>query len=109
MLGPSRFVTHIDCDSIPPFEDVRSWEYDAALPGHGILVWHVDEAVIFDLGITDQGWAVNGDPGRRGLSLLEADGIPDLGDWRSFYWQGSPYDPYYAGSSDSLTPTSFPD
>lgn len=51
-------------------------EYDFGLPGSGILIWHVDEAVIRAT-LADN--RVNADPERRGVDLEEADGAQDIG------------------------------
>ncbi|MCJ7553710.1 MAG: hypothetical protein MUO34_07475, partial [Ignavibacteriaceae bacterium] len=55
-------------------------EFDWAMPGSGILIWHIDENVI------DENFAsntINNDKNRRGVNLKEADGIPDIGE--TFY------------------------
>ncbi|OGJ87862.1 MAG: hypothetical protein A2268_00685 [Candidatus Raymondbacteria bacterium RifOxyA12_full_50_37] len=49
---------------------------DVGLPGFGVLVWHVDQTVI-DNQINGDG--VNSNMDRRGVDLVEADGIEDLG------------------------------
>lgn len=53
-------------------------EYDAGLPGDGLLIWHVDESVIQDSLAND---AINNNPDRRGVDLEEADGAQDLGQY----------------------------
>jgi M6 family metalloprotease-like protein len=51
-------------------------EYDFGLPGSGILIWHVDEDVVFaNLAFN----RVNADPKHRGVDLEEADGAQDIG------------------------------
>jgi M6 family metalloprotease-like protein len=80
-------------------------EFDFALPGAGILIWHVDQLMV-DFGnpydIVNAYWE------RRGVSLVEADGIPDLGDLNSFYFLGSPYDPFFEGNNDRLAFETYP-
>lgn len=76
-----------------------NYEYDWALPGSGLLVWRIDASLTDYLAPYD---AVNYFPERRGVSLVEADGIPDLGDYNSFYFLGSPYDPFFKGNNDRL-------
>jgi len=49
---------------------------DVGLPASGLLVWHIDEKVIRDRMEYNQ---VNADSTFRGVSLVEADGITDLG------------------------------
>lgn len=51
-------------------------EYDAGLPGDGLLIWHIDESVIRDSLAND---AINNNPDRHGVDLEEADGAQDLG------------------------------
>lgn len=49
---------------------------DVSLPASGVLVWHVNEQVIRDKLKYNM---VNADSSYRGISLIEADGITDLG------------------------------
>lgn len=52
-------------------------EYDWALPGNGILIWHIDENII-DAKIDSN--KINADGKHRGIFLEEADGIFDIGE-----------------------------
>lgn len=52
-------------------------EFDWALPGNGILIWHIDENVINEKLASNK---INTDKNRRGVRLVEADGIPDIGE-----------------------------
>ncbi len=52
-------------------------EYDWALPGNGILIWHIDENII-EANIDSN--KINADSKHRGVSLEEADGIFDIGE-----------------------------
>ena len=52
-------------------------EFDWALPGSGILIWHIDENVINEKLASNK---INTDKNRRGVRLVEADGIPDIGE-----------------------------
>jgi len=101
-----------------PFDDPSNpatWEYDYLLPsfiksdgsaiGGGIMVWHVNESVIYDEGhsYSDGSWAsnfdantVNTDILRKGVSVIEADGLNDLGSDYSRYWTGTPYEYFHA-------------
>ncbi|MGQ9603783.1 MAG: T9SS type A sorting domain-containing protein [bacterium] len=97
----STFVIVAPADSLGRL----NYEYDFLLPGSGLLVWHVDEQwlrwlIPYDL--------VNAFPQRRGVTLVEADGIPDLVDPRSIYYLGSPYDPFYLGNNNRLGDDTYP-
>jgi M6 family metalloprotease-like protein len=82
-----------------------NYEYDFALPGSGLLIWQVDRIMVQVLAPYDY---LNNFPKRRGVRLVEADGIPDLGDWTSFYALGSPDDPFRAGNNARLADDTYP-
>lgn len=67
---------------------------DIGLPASGLLVWHVDEKIIRDHLSYN---AVNADSTYRGVSLVEADGITDLGVEFTVFYQAT-FD--YGGSED---------
>ncbi len=72
-------------------------EYDAFVPGSGILIWHVDERVIAGRAAAGQ---INDDPLEPGIFLHEADGHRDIGNpvfERIDQIEGSPQDPFYLG------------
>lgn len=52
-------------------------EFDWAVPGNGILIWHIDENVINEKIAENK---VNTDKKRRGVDVEEADGIQDIGE-----------------------------
>ncbi len=52
-------------------------EFDWALPGEGILIWHIDEKIISEKISSNQ---VNNDKFFRGVDVEEADGIQDIGE-----------------------------
>lgn len=52
-------------------------EFDWAIPGSGILIWHIDENVINEKLASNK---INTDKERRGVDLEEADGIQDIGE-----------------------------
>jgi M6 family metalloprotease-like protein len=93
---------------------VPTGEYDRLLPGNGVLIWHVDEAVAYMdyLGSGGNNFLLNTlqwDHTRRFLSLVEADGIIDFGgDYVSSGYYGSDAEYYKAGNNIALTPTSRP-
>jgi len=86
------------------------YEYDALLPGGGLLIWHVDDSVIpyaSSLRVNpDYGFNTNHD--RFGISVLEADGMADLGDTGSPYFYGAPFDPWFASNNAVLGDSTFP-
>lgn len=80
-------------------------QYDAFVPGSGILIWHVNEAVIREKRATG---AVNNDFAHRGVYLEEADGYrdignPDLSFERGGEINGSATDPFYMGEAHADT------
>ena len=79
----SGVVTDVeDLDwSLPGGVDVDGTFFDG-----GILIWHIDEAVIAQTIASD---AVNADPNRRGVDLEEADGSQDIGQSYDFLSPGS--------------------
>ncbi|MGQ9708027.1 MAG: immune inhibitor A domain-containing protein [bacterium] len=54
---------------------VESSEYDFFQPGSGILIWHIDDAVIADYGPYN---AININPAHKGVDLEEGDGVQDF-------------------------------
>jgi M6 family metalloprotease-like protein len=74
----------IDVDSLEGvITDVD--EFDWALPGFiddtshyhgGILIWHIDDNIINSKIASDQ---INADPNHRGVKLMEASGVPEIG------------------------------
>ncbi len=91
-------------------------EYDALLPGGGVLVWHIDESVIpthefvfpCDTARANADCAFNTDPQRLAISVIEADGLGDLGDPDSPYIIGAPRDPWWKSNNPSLSDTTRP-
>ncbi len=82
-------------------------EYDFLLPGQGVLIWHVDNSVIYGRHIPPD-FGINSNPKRRGVRVMEADGIEDIGDPNSSYLFGSPFDPYFVGNHTRLGPETTP-
>lgn len=62
--------------SIPGGVVIDVDEFDAAVPGSGIVIWHIDEKIINDK-LADN--KINSDPNARGVYVEEADGIFDIG------------------------------
>ncbi|MFM8558256.1 MAG: immune inhibitor A domain-containing protein, partial [bacterium] len=88
-----------------------SLEYDALLPGGGVLVWHVDESVLpFNTSLrVNPDFGFNTNHRRYGLQLIEADGLDDLGDVGSPFLLGSVLDPYQASVAPTLSDVTVPD
>ncbi len=95
-------------------QNLPSYEYDYLLPsfqrpnadavGGGILVWHVNNDVIYNQGVVyqDGSWAsnfnnntVNTDYHNRGVQVVEADGLADIGNDWSWYWTGTQYEYFH--------------
>jgi len=102
-----------------------TYEYDYLLPsfqrsdgsaiGGGLLVWRVNEDVLYNQGQVDasDGFVcnfnlntVNLDPVHLGVSVIEADGLNDLGNQYSMYWTGTPYE-YFHGKNPILDSNGF--
>lgn len=102
-------VTFSDSDTSGVWMSVD--HYDAYIPGSGVLVWHVNNRIVSDNYAND---AINNDPYRRGIDLLEADGRQDIGvsfgfgDPRSEYGEGYDGDTYKKGGTDTLSPATSP-
>ena len=112
----SHTITAAESDSLAGRE-AGVWlgadEYDAFIPGSGILIWHVDDAVI---DTAPEGF--NNDRERPGIVLKEADGYRDIGNLyfdRQDLTEGTRADPFHAGvgadgtaGTDRLGPTTSP-
>jgi M6 family metalloprotease-like protein len=113
ILGPGNCM---NCESGIPAEIV--WEftngYDYLLPtedpvpgpdwGPGLLVWHVDEFFI------ERRWEVNEVNSRWpfGVSLIEANGVVDLGDPTSRFGLGWFDDAFYEGNAVEMNDSTLP-
>jgi M6 family metalloprotease-like protein len=94
--------------------DPPTYEYDYLLPsfidadyraiGGGILVWHVDDRVLYQMGHTDANGefisnfdynTVNIRYSHRGVRIIEADGLDDIGNNSSYYWNGTPFEYFH--------------
>lgn len=96
-------------------------EYDNALPGSGLLIWHIDENIIAQNLPSN---AVNNDIHRRGVRLVEGSGAQDIGfgvsdifgtavgsgDRFDFFYNGNEGFKFYNSNADSVffTPVSVP-
>src|SRR5258705_5925148 len=57
-----------------PSDTVGDKEWDFLNPGQGVLVWHIDDTVLFGVNIPPDG-VVNSNPDRHGVADVEADCI----------------------------------
>ena len=73
-------------------ENRQQLKYDSYLPGEGLLIWHIDEDVIYSKWNSN---SVNNDEDHKGVDLEEADGEDDL-DYSTN--RGDSGDPYNSGS-----------
>ncbi|MCX8056499.1 MAG: T9SS type A sorting domain-containing protein [Ignavibacteria bacterium] len=91
-------------------------EFDWATPGNGILIWHIDEKVISENFASN---SINANPKMKGIRLIEADGIQDIGnefktifgdvivgegDSVDFWFKGNPSKFYRNEFSDETRP-----
>ena len=93
---------------------VLTGEYDRLLPGDGVLIWHVDETVAYMDYVGEGGNnflqnTLQWDPNRRFVSVVEADGIVDLGDYNYFSGYGTDDDFFKIGNNTDFTPSTNPD
>jgi hypothetical protein len=87
-------------------------EYDWALPGNGILIWHIDENIINEK-LKDN--AINTDKTARGVDVEEADGVQDIGEefqtvfGETVVGEGTEQDFWYVGNKARLYSKKFTD
>jgi hypothetical protein len=80
-------------------------EFDWALPGNGIVIWHIDENVISKKIATNK---INTDKKLRGVDVEEADGIDDIGEkffsifGDEIIGEGTEFDLWYADNPSKL-------
>lgn len=80
-------------------------EFDWAVPGNGVVIWHIDEKIINENIASN---TINNDKYRRGVDVEEADGVQDIGE--TFYTifgdevigEGSVSDFWYDGNKAVL-------
>ena len=84
-------------------------EYDAFVPGSGVLIWHVDEGV---MARAEAPSTVNNQAHWQAIALEEADGYRDIGHpvfERQRQIEGSPDDPFFVGGQTLFGPATRPD
>ena len=115
---PDSIISQIKAGTVIGVND-----YDWALPGGvdagadnevgtkddrllmgGQLIWHIDDAVIRSEEAND---AINNNPNRKGVNLMEADGSQDIGQSiPNLFFQdastGTPYDFWWKGNNASV-------
>jgi hypothetical protein len=79
-------------------------ELDWALPGSGIAIWYIDEKVIREKSANNE---INADINNRGIYLVEADGVYDIGysyetPFGTSVGDGEEYDLWFNGNKAKL-------
>jgi hypothetical protein len=80
-------------------------EYDWAVPGNGIVIWHIDEKIINEKLASN---SINADIENRGVDIEEADGVQDIGvEFVTIFGdvvigEGSDEDFWYSGNPAAL-------
>ncbi len=85
-------------------------EYDWAVPGNGIVIWHIDQNII-DAKIGSN--KINTDKYKRGVDVEEADGVQDIGEQFTTIFgdvvigEGGPEDFWYSSNPAELYENKF--
>lgn len=85
-------------DGVPIYVD--NGEYDFFLPGSGILIWHIDDDVVYSNFPTN---TLQINASHKGVDLEEADGIQHFDAWwygDTLEYFGSRYDPFFVDDSN---------
>ena len=113
-------IRYASRDSMPEVvfsgpDDTGVWlsvdHYDAFIPGSGIIVWHINDAIIHE---NREDNTINDDHYRRGIDILEADGKEDIGAYfgfgedRSEYSEGDDDDTYKSNRVSVIGPATEP-
>ncbi|MCL1826903.1 MAG: T9SS type A sorting domain-containing protein [Candidatus Cloacimonetes bacterium] len=94
-------------DYFLPFMDYKTGSSPFYVEGSGLLIWHIDENIIYKETIIDgkpythlERNIINGDPNHRGVRLEEADGVYHLNSvMPDYYMRGSPFDSFREGNN----------
>lgn len=81
------------------FENRQTHSWDSFLPGHGMLVWHIN----FDKEVWDYN-NVNNDPGFQRVDIVEADGNPDDGSRNGDTFPGASTNDTFAETAEGARP-----
>lgn len=65
---------------------LKAENYDLAIPGDGILIWHIDNSIISKRIATN---SINSSDTLRAVNLMEADGVQDIGQEYGFFSAGA--------------------
>ncbi|MEJ5350502.1 MAG: T9SS type A sorting domain-containing protein [Melioribacteraceae bacterium] len=84
-------------------------EFDWAVPGNGIVIWHIDDSIIKEKITLNK---INADIKNKGVDVEEADGIQDIGEHFTsvlgdFYGIGSEEDFWFKGNKAKLYKNKF--
>ncbi len=85
-------------------------EFDWAVPGNGIIIWHIDEKIINE-NIAEN--KINVDINNKGVDVEEADGIQDIGEkftdifGETVIGQATEYDFWFSGNTSRLFKNKF--
>ena len=85
-------------------------EYDWAVPGNGIVIWHIDQNIIDAKIISNK---INTDKFNRGVDVEEADGVQDIGEQFTTIFgdvvigEGGPEDFWYSSNPAELYENKF--
>lgn len=79
---------------LPGFEGLDVTGEDVRYYGGGLLIWHIDNAILEenDNYINN---TVNVRHSSRAVKIIEADDIDDIGNPYSMFWQGTEYEPFF--------------
>jgi hypothetical protein len=84
-------------------------DIDWAVPGNGIVIWHIDEKIINQKLTSNE---INSDPQNRGVDIEEADGTQDIGEkfqtiFGEEYGRATEEDLWYTGNTARLYKNKF--
>lgn len=65
---------------------LKAENYDLAIPGDGILIWHIDDSIIKKRIAAN---SINSSDTLRAVNLMEADGVQDIGQEYGFFSAGA--------------------
>ncbi|MBS3768014.1 MAG: hypothetical protein KGY75_07850, partial [Candidatus Cloacimonetes bacterium] len=106
----------------PETEEIN-YEFDFMLPtwdnfkkantNGGLCIWHVDDHIIYEETVISDGKVynrfdanrINSQYNNRGVKLVEADGIKDIGNLNSFRPYGTPYEAFFRVKAGEWSPT----